>query len=532
MSDFSNKKIKIKKKINGLDEKTYIGKKGYGLKKDLFSKNEIDSIKEELKVTPYVGGDYGVVEKPFKVYRENNTHLYLPKFFGIEKFGNPKSNVIHGGTTIDIQFSLELRNEQKIPAQKTMDAYHEKGGGILSLGCGAGKTILGLYFVSQIKKRTLVIVHKEFLMNQWIERIQFALPDAKIGIVQGNKCEIEGKDIIIGMLQTLSMRDFEKDTFNSIGHVIIDECHRIPSRVFMKALFKIQCKYMLGLSATPNRKDGCTKVLKWFIGDIVFSLKSEQRNIVKVKRYLVDSQDENYNREILNFKGQVQISSMMNQVSLYMKRTKLIVKLINEELKEHEDRQILILSDRKQQLEDFNKLLKSDGIDSVGYYVGGMKQKDLKKSESCKVLLGTFPMANEGLDIPSLNSLILATPKSDIIQSIGRICRVKHENIQPLIIDIVDQFSVFERQAKKRFEVFRKNKSEIQDIKFDLDKNEIYMRKNYDYHHIDFEEKKKPKKKETLDLNQFQFSNNNENKQKKDDFEDLFNTLDVFSNKK
>jgi len=80
-----------------------------------------------------------------------------------------------------------------------------------------------------------VIVHKEFLMNQWVERIQFALPSAKIGIIQGNKCEIEGKDIILGMLQTLSMRDFAKDTFDDIGHVIIDECHRIPSRIFSKS---------------------------------------------------------------------------------------------------------------------------------------------------------------------------------------------------------------------------------------------------------------------------------------------------------
>ena len=153
-----------------------------------------------------------------------------------------------------------------------MDTYHEKGGGILSLPCGFGKTICGLYFISKIAKKTLIIVHKEFLMNQWIERINFALPDAKIGIIQGNKCEIEGNDIIIGMLQSLALKDFPNDTFDDIGHVIIDECHRIPSKIFMRTLFKINCNYMLGLSATPNRKDGCTKILKWFIGDIIFCL--------------------------------------------------------------------------------------------------------------------------------------------------------------------------------------------------------------------------------------------------------------------
>ena len=117
-------------------------------------------------------------------------------------------------------------------------------------------------------------------MNQWIERIKFALPQAKVGIVQGDKCEIEGSDIIIGMLQTLSMKDFPSDAFDSIGHVIIDECHRIPSRVFSKALLKLNSHYMLGLSATPNRKDGLTKVLKYYIGDIIYSVKSNEKNIV------------------------------------------------------------------------------------------------------------------------------------------------------------------------------------------------------------------------------------------------------------
>ena len=300
------------------------------------------------------------------------------------------------------------------------------------------------------------------------------------------------------MLQTLSMKELSKDTFDDIGHVIIDECHRIPSKIFMRTLFKINCNYMLGLSATPNRKDGCTKILKWFIGDVIYNAKSKEKNIVKVDRYIIESEDENYNKELLNFRGQVQMASMVNQIVKYLRRTKIMVSKIKEELDGNENRQILILSDRKQQLEDFDKLLKESGIESVGYYVGGMKKNDLKKSESCRVLLGTYPMANEGLDIPSLNGLVLATPKSDIIQTVGRICRIKHENIQPLIIDLVDNFSVFEKQGKKRLDVYRKNKYEVEDIKFDMDKNEIFERKKYHYHNINLNYDTK-KNKSTID---------------------------------
>jgi superfamily II DNA or RNA helicase len=476
-------------KKNLLKEKFFIGKKGYILNKSFFSEEELNKTKSELNVIPFTGGDYGgEPEKPIKVYRENSTHLYIPKFFGINKYGICEKNIPEG-IDIDLKFNLELRKEQLIPVEKTMEAYKEKSGGILSLGCGAGKTILGLYFISKLSKKTLIIVHKEFLMNQWIERIQFALPSARIGIIQGSKCEIENKDIVIGMLQSLSLKDFSKDTFDDFGHVIIDECHRIPSKIFMRTLFKINCKYMLGLSATPNRKDGCTKILKWFIGDIVYNgvndnKDDENRNIVKVLRYIINSEDENYNKELLNFRGQVQMATMVNQIVNYLRRTKIMVIKIKEELDANENRQILILSDRKQQLEDFDKLLKESGVESVGYYVGGMKKNDLKKSESCRVLLGTYPMANEGLDIPSLNGLVLATPKSDIIQTVGRICRMKHENIQPLIIDLVDNFSVFEKQGKKRLDLYRKNKYEVEDLKFDMDKNQIFERKKYHYHNI------------------------------------------------
>ena len=113
-----------------------------------------------------------------------------------------------------------------------------------------------------------------------------------------------------------------------------------------------------------------------------------------------------------------------------------------------------------------------------------MKKEKLKQNESCKILLGTYPMANEGLDIPSLNGLVLSTPKSDIIQSVGRICRMKHDNIQPLIIDMVDIFSIFEIQSRKRFSVYKKKKYEIEDIRYNLDKDVVLMRKTYNFHNL------------------------------------------------
>jgi superfamily II DNA or RNA helicase len=106
------------------------------------------------------------------------------------------------------------------------------GGGLLELPCAWGKTSGSLYILSQIKKKTIVIVHKEFLMNQWIERIQQFLPKARVGKIQGPIIDIDDKDIVIGMLQSLSMKEYPTSTFESFGLTIIDEVHHISSEVF------------------------------------------------------------------------------------------------------------------------------------------------------------------------------------------------------------------------------------------------------------------------------------------------------------
>lgn len=465
---------------------TYLGKRGYIVRKSYLNQHKLNEIKMDLTVKPFIQGDYGGGElnEPFPIYLENENKLYVPKFYGIEKLGLPLLNTIPPGDDIDIDFSLNLKPEQQAPADATIEAYHEKGGGILSLPCGFGKTILALYFISQIKKKTLVVVHKEFLMNQWVERIKFALPNAKIGLVQADKVQIDGYDIVIGMLQTLSMKDFAANAFDSIGHVIIDECHRIPSRVFSRALLKFNCNYMLGLSATPSRKDGLMKVLKYYIGDVVYMVKSAERNEIKVERMVYESDNEVYQKEVTTYRGQVQCATMINNICEFMPRTRSMMRRVVELLNENSERQILILSDRKNHLEDCFNIAHEMGVESVGYYVGGMKKEKLKQSEGCRLLLGTYPMAKEGLDIPSLNGLVLGSPISDIIQSIGRIDRKKHENIQPIIIDCVDNFSIYESQAKKRLAVYKKKCYLVEDSRIDLDKSDfpVLSKKVYEYH--------------------------------------------------
>ena len=160
-----------------------------------------------------------------------------------------------------------------------MDKIKKTGGGLIQLPCGRGKTITAIYLASVLKVKTIVVVHKTFLQNQWYDRIKEST-NANIGIIRQKKVDIENKDIVIAMLQSLSMIDYDKNIFKDFGLAVFDEVHHTGSRVYSNALKKIGCKYTIGLSATPERTDGLTKVIKWYLGDFIY--REEPKNEIHV----------------------------------------------------------------------------------------------------------------------------------------------------------------------------------------------------------------------------------------------------------
>ena len=447
--------------------KTYLGQKGYTILKNEINIEQQKQIRNDLTVKPYVVGSIGSANNviTFPAYRESDKKIYVPHYYGVEKFGPPKEYKLSGGVDIDLEFSGKLRDYQEPVVKKYIDYVTNNGngkgagGGLLELPCAWGKTSASLYIISQLKKKTLVIVHKEFLLNQWVERIHQFLPQARIGRIQGQIIDIEDKDIVIGMLQSLSMKEYPQSVFDSFGFTIIDEVHHISSQTFSNALFKIVTKYMLGLSATMNRKDGTTRVFKMFLGDVIYKgARDEERNvIVRGIEYHVD--DDDFNNVITDFRGNVAYSSMISKLCEYSRRSEFILKILVDLLKEDDKQQVLILAHNRNLLKYLHDAIKTRNISTVGYYIGGMKEKALKESESKQVIIATFSMAAEGLDIKSLTTLIMATPKTDIQQSVGRILREKHS--QPIVVDIIDSHEPFKNQWKKRRAFYMKEKYKI-----------------------------------------------------------------------
>jgi superfamily II DNA or RNA helicase len=314
-------------------------------------------------------------------------------------------------------------------------------------------TVMALKIISLLKKKTLIIVHKEFLMNQWIERIEEFLPGAKVGKIQGTVFDVGGKDIVIGMLQSLYDKDFGADAFSCFGLTIVDEVHRIGSEQFSRSLFKIITPYMLGISATVERKDKLTKVLYMFIGDKIYTEKREDEDLVCVRALQYATNDIEFNETEVDFRGSPKYSTMITKLCAFAPRSDFIVRVIGDLLKESEN-QIMVLAHNRSLLTYLYESITHKKLASVGYYVGGMKQTALQDTESKDIVLATYAMAAEALDIKSLSTLIMVTPKTDIIQSVGRILRVKHDN--PIVVDIVDSHDLFQNQWTQRKRFYKK----------------------------------------------------------------------------
>lgn len=668
---------------------TYLGEKGYSIFKECLSVDEQYYIRNELTMKPHIPKS-PIQPTPFPIYLESPLKLYIPRYFGIETYGPPDRILIKPGDNIDVEFAGDLRPYQNAIVDKYIKHVGACGGGLLDVDPGKGKTVMALNIISKLQKSTLVIVHKSFLLNQWIERIQQFLPGARVGRIQGQIIDIENKDIVIGMLQSLSMKEYPKDTFQQFGLAIYDECfpydtlvhtsrgpmmigklyekwtkyntqgyscvdadavesgrkvsnelpkilsynlatsrfeysnmthawrrqreellrvyllggsfvctpehkiltqggykcanqlmmgdkiqclytpkpgdidasaipgyesrgkykvpplgpstsspnaflyyekvsveqynalitspnvkklttstplspplqssidvydievadnhnfvlrlkdgrfynpvvsncHHMGAEVFSRCMMKVNTTYTLGLSGTMSRKDGLTKVFEMFIGPVVHKEKAEPEHKVLVKGLVYSVDDEVFNETQYDYMGNPKFSTMISKLCNYNRRSEFILRVIAAELELNPGQQIMILAHNKTLLTYLHDAItarkigekavldagtQSQGITGlVGYYVGGMKEAALKESEKKKIIIATYAMASEGLDIKTLTTLILASPKTDVCQSVGRILRQKHSS--PLVIDIIDGHDIFMSQWYKRRKYYK-----------------------------------------------------------------------------
>jgi superfamily II DNA or RNA helicase len=444
-----------------------IDKRGYTFTPDI---EQLKRAKQELKFKPELKFEYGAIKKGFVAYNlYDDGSMTVPRAWGIKNIGLAHNRLSDGAEiSPDVQmladFELDKSRCQDVAVaavQQALNSPPERGGGmgLISLPCGGGKTVLFIYILARIiRRKTLIVVHTNQLADQWEERFRFFCPNMKIGRVQGPIATVEGCDVVICMLQTLSMKEgLEPSMFDDFGVMAIDECHLVCTETFSKLLTRWGVKLLFGLSATPTRKDKLESVLFAHLGGIIYSGTREKFPLRVVFKYPEVSGC----KELMNPRTQkpdhvAMITSLVQDET----RTALIAQCAIA----HMASKVLVLSERRDHLDRIMQHIieqNAEFANDVGLYRGQMKPKDLKDSENKSIILGTYSIASVGLDIKGLNTLIFATPRSDVVQASGRIQRDISPVFDKLIIDIYDKFSVFTCQYAKRLSFYRQSEFEI-----------------------------------------------------------------------
>ncbi|NBO70244.1 DEAD/DEAH box helicase [bacterium] len=457
--------------------------KGYSILKSRLTESQTREMHEELTVVPAMNAKFAtkavLAAATFKVYRESPTRWYVPRAWGQRVYGPPDESVVPEGLPLR---ELVFKGSPYDYQEAIMESFMKAGAnGLICVPCGKGKTFMALGIASRIQKRFLVVVDKEFLMNQWKGEMEALLPGIRIGIVQGPKRETGLEyDATICMIQTICGQDIPESLFHGFGFTVFDECHHLGAQHFSKTLQRIQTQKMLGLSATPTREDGLTKVFTWYLGEPVYWEKTREPDpTVEVKSVVIETDDVTYNTVPTNWKGEPVMAQLLGNVIGCDERSREIVRWIRK-LCEEPTRRVLVLSERIGLLERLEELIKADSALTIAYYIGGMKEAVREEgANTARILLGTYAMASEAMNIKTLNAVILASPRKAVEQSTGRILRIRPEqrHLPPVIVDIVDTHSMYQSQWRKRREYYEKCAYKIERWKMGADSGRIMASK-------------------------------------------------------
>jgi len=331
-------------------------------------------------------------------------------------------------------------------------------------------TVTMLPVLAAINRTTLILVHKEALLNQWIKACREFL-GVDPGVVQADRFEYEGKQIVVAMVQTLAARDFPTDFYNYFGVVVTDEVHRVAAPTWVDAVSRFSAKLRIGTTATPRRGDKMEDVFFWHMGEVLAEGRGKFLDCVVTRVHF----NPRLAPESYTFRGRPNLGKLITKLARHESRTAMAVRIMAKAARA--GRRVMVLSDRVEHLEDMKKrveimFLGAGELHTAGIFGQGSTKKAKAERDAAtlsSILLATWPMASEGLDLPCFDTLIMATPKADVEQGSGRIRRLFEGKKQPHIVDIVDDVPFIHRISGKRLKYYtrkdmNKNSWPVQDV--------------------------------------------------------------------
>jgi superfamily II DNA or RNA helicase len=427
--------------------------------------------------------------------------IIVPRFGIYELINNPKfglskynvKSYIKDGLAPSISFKWVkdfFNNNQKIISEYIMKNIYTasrvangSAGVILNLEAGQGKSYIAAYLMSQIKKKTVIILHSTSLLDQWVTVLNDALPGIKIGMYYHKK-KIEG-DVMLMIVKSALSNEFtfgEKkinciDYYNQFGFIIFDECHEYANKFGSKIFDRAQTPYMLGLSATPDeRTTGFDRISWWGIGPVMVA-KNLPEYQETIKDFSADvyrisySGPAEYTKLLRNeYTDMFNVAGTVNMICQDEHRNALVIDCIKKCLEQK--RSTFVFADRREYLETLKNLLKANAIngeivtsnEEYMRIVGGTKLQDLSKAEkAASVIFSTYQYIGTGKSIPRMTALVLATPrKTKMKQYVGRIFRLGYKpEMRRIIYDIVDMKIPLKNQWSSRKKHYDEHKYDI-----------------------------------------------------------------------
>ncbi len=403
---------------------------------------------EALKMGRYTGK----LDRYLHYFKETDAGLEVPRGFtgpAIDIIG-PCKIVDHRRAMdpLQLEFAGELRPYQ----QAAVEDVSRFDFALLEAGTGSGKTIMALALIAERQRPTLVVVHSKELLYQWRDRIKQFL-NVEPGLIGDSKFDVQ--QITIGIVNSVSIH--LSDLKELFGFLVVDECHRCPATMFKKVVGAFDCKYQLGLSATPYRRDGLTPVINFFLGRTVHKVdKNHLNEIGAVLRPEIRQVETDFEYHYAD-----DYSKMLTALVEDVPRN---TQIVNESLRHSDKGTVLIVSDRVEHCLMLAARLHERGQEPA-ILTGKTPKKirlkivDSVRAGKVKFLISTLSLISEGFDCSNLSTLVLTTPisfKGRITQAVGRILRPSGPNKKPRVTDFADnQVGVLRAGTKKRLKILK-----------------------------------------------------------------------------
>lgn len=372
------------------------------------------------------------------------------------------------GAPIDFASHFKPRNDEQ--ARVVKEAVHLLKQGesfIVQAPTGFGKTIISAEIIGRVGVKTLIIVPKNDITAQWRDALKLVLglKDDEIGYIQGDNCNVKGKKVVIAMVHSVCKAGrYPAWMYKEFGFIVIDETHVMGAETFSESMWMFPAKLRMGVSATPYRKDGKDVVFFAHIGEV----RVKAHTMVLKPKVIV--QRSNFRLPVVRRKmedGSMKMVKLPHQAG----RTQTINKLLAKDPNRNEMIvEFIIKAYEKGRCTIFFSDLKEDHLDriyvllqkykvptrDIAYYVGGLKEKERELAKTKPIILATYQMCSMATDIPWLDTCVLGTPRSDVVQIVGRILREYPDKKEPVVYDLVDaDSSVFAAYGEKRLEWYR-----------------------------------------------------------------------------